>query len=75
MRLTQIIPLSIRQGVLRRRWIIPMIVSIGVRISWLMLAKNSLFARFASAAALARASTTNIPWRSVISRQDHGRAH
>jgi hypothetical protein len=35
----------------RRRLVIPMIAFIGVRISWLMLARNSLLARLAASAA------------------------
>ena len=34
--------------------VMPMMPFIGVRISWLMLARNSLFARLASIAAIAR---------------------
>ena len=38
-------------SVSRARSVMPMIPFIGVRISWLMLARNSLFARFAASAA------------------------
>ena len=46
----------------------PMIAAIGVRISWLMFARNSLLVRLAaSAAALARASSSSARFRSVTS--------
>ena len=47
----------------------PMMPFIGVRISWLMLARNSLLARLAaSAASLARRSSSSARLRSVMSR-------
>ena len=46
----------------------PMMPFIGVRISWLMLARNSLLARVAaSAASLARTSSRSACFRSVMS--------
>ena len=49
--------------------VMPMMPFIGVRISWLMFARNSLFARFAaSAASLAFASSSWPRLRSVQSR-------
>lgn len=41
---------SVDSGVPRNRSSIPMIPLSGVRISWLMFARNRLFARFASSA-------------------------
>ncbi len=50
--------------------VMPMMPFIGVRISWLMLARNSLFARFAdSAAARARAVASSACLRAVQSRK------
>jgi len=47
----------------------PMMPFIGVRISWLMLARNSLFARLASSAARrARSAACSLSFRAVQSR-------
>ena len=47
----------------------PMMAFSGVRISWLMLARNSLLPRLAiSAASLAFCRWTSACWRSVLSR-------
>ena len=48
----------------------PSAAFIGVRISWLMLARNSLLARVAaSAASVARRSSTSARLRSVMSKK------
>ena len=50
--------------------VMPMTPFIGVRISWLMLARNSLLARLAdSAASLAFCSSTSVCLRSATSRR------
>ncbi len=49
--------------------VMPMMPFIGVRISWLMFARNSLLARFAaSAASFALASASSASLRAVQSR-------
>ena len=54
-------------GSVRSRWVRPMIAFIGVRISWLMLARKVLLARFAaSAASLACASAISARRRIAI---------
>ena len=46
-------------GTLRRsRWVSPMIAFIGVRISWLMLARKTLLARLAASEASRAASSS-----------------
>ena len=50
--------------------VMPMTPFMGVRISWLMLARNSLFARFASSATtLAAPSSASTRLRAVMSRE------
>ena len=49
--------------------VIPMTPFMGVRISWLMVARNSALARLAaSAASLACCKAISVRWRSAISR-------
>jgi hypothetical protein len=55
-------------GVSSSRLVMPMMAFIGVRISWLMLARKALLARLAaSAASLAWASAAWLRMRSVMS--------
>ena len=57
------------RGVSSSSPLIPMIAFIGVRISWLIIARKSLFARFAaSAASFAFLSSTSATFLSVMSR-------
>ncbi len=60
---------SVFNGVSSSSPLMPMMPFIGVRISWLMLAKNSDFTRTdSSAASRASASSASISLRSVMSR-------
>ena len=59
---------SVRSRSRRRSWANPRMAFIGVRISWDMLARNRLFARFALSAATLASSSSLVRWATKRSR-------